>query len=141
MDFVLVCELRARSAAGTPLTPSADTPPLLAAVARCTDTSEAHASDEWPVGNPVVLKQHTTLDERRAAASRFVAEKQWPGAWPVAVDAIDNPTDRLLALWPVRAYVILDGVVRFKAMAANYTYTLEPLMAALAPLVGADADA
>ncbi len=79
--------------------------------------SEAHAQNEWPVGDPVALDQALTLDDRVAHASAF-REAYFPllEGWKVAVDdpqprsagSAGDQFDRAYAAWPTRFYV-LDG--------------------------------
>ena len=92
--------------------------------------AEAHAADEWPVGNPIRYNQPQTIDERLRIARDFVAKFEIADAGvPLVVDdmrsgtvqtddsivAEDNPVDAAYAIWPTRFYVVQGGVVRYKA--------------------------
>lgn len=64
---------------------------------------EAHAIDEWPVGDPLKVTQPRTISERCGVARAFVDEyKLRP---PMIVDQIDNNFSEQYAAWPVRFYV------------------------------------
>lgn len=80
---------------------------------------EAHASDEWPIGNlpeGCILNQHTTLEERLSAARMFLHSAALHPAVRVLVDPIHNPFNQTYESWPTRAWVILKGKVTFKSM-------------------------
>ena len=103
--------------------------------------AEAHAADEWPVGNPIQYNQPKTIDERLAIAREFVAKYEIMDAGiPLVVDDLaggtsqnrdpfeDNPVDTAYAIWPTRWYVVQGGVVRFKAQPDSaHEYRLESL--------------
>jgi len=65
---------------------------------------EAHAVDEWPVGDPLKVNQPRTLAERCGVARAFVGEYNL--RIPMVVDHIDNNFSEKYAGWPVRFYVI-----------------------------------
>lgn len=65
--------------------------------------SEAHASDEFPLGKHVVIRQHTSLAERADAAKRFVQATGW--RLPVYLDGMQNMVSTTLAAHPERFYV------------------------------------
>jgi hypothetical protein len=79
---------------------------------------EAHATDGWWLGGPVVgraiklyspqaatgLADPTTLAERRAAANHFAAAVG-PGM-PIYVDDLDDAVNEAYAAWPTRLYLI-----------------------------------
>ena len=92
--------------------------------------AEAHAADEWPVGNPIRYNQPQTIDQRLCIARDFVAEFEIADTGiPLVVDdmrsgidqsndvivAEDNPVDAAYAIWPTRFYVVRGGVVQYKA--------------------------
>mmetsp|Transcript_12373 Transcript_12373/g.13700 ORF Transcript_12373/g.13700 Transcript_12373/m.13700 type:complete len:120 (+) Transcript_12373:1493-1852(+) len=74
---------------------------------------EAHASDEWPVGDPLKITQPRTTIERCGVARSFVKEYQYQ--LPMLVDTIENSFEQAYAAWPIRFYVIEDGTVTFVA--------------------------
>jgi hypothetical protein len=65
---------------------------------------EAHAADQWPIGNFTCVNQHKTQEERLNAARDFVAKYQFE--LPVLVDCIDDRFNTLYAAWPERFFVI-----------------------------------
>ena len=105
--------------------------------------AEAHAADEWPVGNPIQYNQPQTINERLDIARDFVAKYKIADAEiPLVVDDMssgtiqnsnsvavqDNPVDTAYAIWPTRFYVVQGGVVRFKAQPDSaHEYRLESL--------------
>ncbi len=66
---------------------------------------EAHASDEWKLGNIVSIPQHKTIEDRLEAARAFVKDYGWSGM--VVVDTMSNELDDTFAIWPER-YVVVD---------------------------------
>jgi len=74
---------------------------------------EAHAIDEWPVGDPLSITQPISTLERCGIAREFV--KEYRPAFPMLVDTIDNNFSNTYSAWPVRFYVIDQGKIRFKA--------------------------
>ena len=107
--------------------------------------AEAHAADEWPVGNPVRYNQPTVLSERLCIAQDFVNEFGIDcDELPLVVDdmcrldddgegdgahcADNNPVDTAYAMWPTRLYVVRNGEVKFKAEPnLQHEYKLEEL--------------
>jgi len=74
---------------------------------------EAHAVDEWPLGNEVQIKQHQTLEERISAAKRFITHYDF--TVPLVVDSIDNSFNNVFAAWPERFYIINEGKLAYIA--------------------------
>ena len=65
---------------------------------------EAHASDEWPLGEIVKIQRNRTLEDRLAAARQFVeASPDFP--YQVVVDDIGNGFDESFCAWPERYYL------------------------------------
>jgi len=73
--------------------------------------SEAHATDEWPLGNLVKIPQHKSLDDRITAALMFQKENQYQP--PLVVDTMDNSFNSCYAAWPERGYIIYDGELAY----------------------------
>lgn len=65
---------------------------------------EAHAIDEWPVGDPLKVTQPKTIAERCGVARAFVGEYKLK--LPMVVDQMDNNFSNTFAGWPVRFYVV-----------------------------------
>jgi len=98
---------------------------------------EAHASDEWPLGNIVCIKQHVCIEERVAAAKSFVADYEYD--LPCFVDTMDNAFDATFSVWPERYYLIgADDKLLHKSMpSSEFGYAHNELegaiLSALAP--------
>lgn len=100
----------------------------------CVYIAEAHAKDEWPIsssrgsatGSPVHVAQHRTIDDRLEAARAFVRDYNLT-QFPMVVDPIDNPFDTVFAAWPLRFYVVRDGILEFKAQPKDATYSFAHL--------------
>jgi len=67
---------------------------------------EAHAVNEWPVGDPLKICQPLTTIERCGVARAFVNEYSYQ--IPMLVDLIDNNFVENWSAWPIRFYVIED---------------------------------
>ena len=74
--------------------------------------AEAHAIDEWPMGEPVPIQQARTLSDRVEAASRFKQETGF--TWDVLADGMDNGFHKTFGAWPTRYYVIYKGKLALK---------------------------
>jgi len=66
--------------------------------------TEAHAQDEWPLGNFVNIKQHTSNEERLAAAKEFMAKSKFK--YPIVCDTIKNEFCNSYSVWPERWFII-----------------------------------
>jgi len=76
--------------------------------------TEAHARNEWPAGSKLsTCSQPITREERLALANQLAESKQM--SMPMLVDNIDNQFEQVFAAWPVRFYVLQNGIVAFKA--------------------------
>lgn len=103
-------------------------------------TLEAHAVDEWPIsssrynpsGEVVSIRQHTTLEERFAAAGAF--RQAFPLPFPTAVDGIDNAFEAVFSTWPFRFYIIEGARVAFQSQPRECTHSLEAFARALESL-------
>lgn len=106
--------------------------------------AEAHAADEWPVGNPIRYNQPKILSQRLKIAQDFVNEFGLSDEIPLVVDDMrsgegelcaaqhDNPVDAAYAMWPTRFYVVQGAAVQFKAEPTKeHEYKLEHLAAFL----------
>ena len=71
----------------------------------CVYIVEAHAADEWPVGNKVSFcEQPKTLDERVKLANQFV--RQHGLRAPLLVDTMNNCFQKSFSAWPFRFYAV-----------------------------------
>ena len=109
--------------------------------------AEAHAADEWPVGDPVVANQPKRLKERLSLANSFVSEYSIDKE-PLLHMVVDNlsdmsphesdPADRAYAFWPTRFYVVDScGKISYKANPnQTHEYKLDDLATFLEGVVG-----
>jgi len=81
---------------------------------------EAHAADEWPIGSSVAIKQHKTIEERRAACMTCLQELDV--RMPTVLDSISNSFNDTYACWPLRFYLIHNGVLEVVAQPENGAY-------------------
>ena len=65
--------------------------------------SEAHATDEWPLGNHVTVNQHRNIEERACAAARFREATGW--SLPIFLDNCSNDFARRFSAHPERFYL------------------------------------
>jgi len=73
--------------------------------------SEAHAIDEWKLGDKVKIAQHKSLNDRILAANLFKDENDFH--LPLVVDSMENHFDKTYAAWPERAYIIFQGKMTY----------------------------
>lgn len=110
---------------------------------------EAHAIDEWPVGDGYGklkgFKQPQTIEERLRIAKEFVGDFTYDV--PMVADSMLNLFDSHFACWPVRYYILWKGRVYYKAQpnAEEYTYSVDELRESLAvatnrPQLGVESD-
>jgi len=79
----------------------------------CVYITEAHAMDEWPVRtkNELCIKQHQTLQERCLVAKSLTNIYNF--SVPVYVDTMDNHFQNTYAAWPLRAFIVQQGIMQF----------------------------
>jgi len=94
---------------------------------------EAHASDVWPIGNIVNVKEHRTLEERLKAAREMV--KATHLRIPVLADTMDNNFLKLYSPWPFRFFVIVDGILKLVGMPKEARYDTTDLVNCLDALL------
>ncbi|CAG8488047.1 1960_t:CDS:2 [Diversispora eburnea] len=87
---------------------------------------EAHASDVWPIGNVVSVKEHLTIEDRLTAAHEMVTATQLE--IPVLVDTMDNNFLNLYAPWPFRFFVVVDGILKLVGMPKEAHYDTTDLV-------------
>lgn len=96
--------------------------------------AEAHAIDEWQLrtneDEGVLLHQHTTLEERFAAAREGAERLQL--TLPVLVDGMDDAVSEAFSAWPERIYVADPaGRVAFKGGPGPWEFDPDAAAAAL----------
>lgn len=85
--------------------------------------AEAHAEDEWPIGAPVVaVNQHKNTAER-AKACKDCADALGIQL-PTVLDGTDNEFDDTYASWPLRFYLIDNGIIEHIAMPTEGAYDM-----------------
>jgi hypothetical protein len=94
---------------------------------------EAHASDVWPIGNIVDVKEHRTLEERLAAARNMVEATHLE--IPVLADTMDNTFLNLYSPWPFRFFIIMDGILKLVGMPKEKRYDTTDLVNCLDALL------
>src|ERR1044072_4456823 len=99
---------------------------------------EAHASDVWPIGNVVSVREHRTLSDRLVAANVMVKETQLE--IPVLADTMDDTFLKLYAPWPFRFFVIVDGILKLVGMTKEARYDTTDLVECLDVLLGGKKD-
>ena len=78
---------------------------------------EAHAADEWPIGElEPEIPQHRTVQDRLQAAASFLAKHPLPASVLLAVDNEANDFVDLYCSWPFRYWVVDQGRVALKCM-------------------------
>jgi hypothetical protein len=87
--------------------------------------AEAHAVDEWQMesneAEEIRLRQHTSLEERKAAA-RLCAD-QLQLTIPVLVDGMENAAFEAFSAWPERIYIIdADGRIHYQGGPGPYEF-------------------
>jgi len=76
--------------------------------------TEAHASDEWPVGPSISFcRQPQSIAERCKLAQQFVNTRLY--RVPMLVDTIDNHFQSAFAAWPFRYFIVKESRIAYKA--------------------------
>lgn len=81
---------------------------------------EAHACDEWPIGSPVVIPQHKTVEDRVKACEDCCEALNI--SIPTVLDSIDNSFNNTYACWPLRFYLIDQGIIEKVAQPTEGAY-------------------
>jgi hypothetical protein len=102
--------------------------------------AEAHSVDGWQMSSNeeegVLLLQHTTLEERFAAAREGV--ERMGLTLPVLVDGMDNTVSEAFAAWPERLFVVDDdGLIAFHGGPGPFEFEPDAAAAALAQILAA----
>jgi len=94
--------------------------------------AEAHALDEWPMGDGYpgseykAVMQPKSVSERCEVAAMF--RKEIGCELPMVVDGPDDEFERTYSAWPLRFYIISEGKIVYKAQpTARYRYSLPEL--------------
>ena len=103
--------------------------------------AEAHATDEWQLqsnhDDNVLIAQHTTIEERFAAARAGVARLGL--TMPVFVDEMNDAVSEAFAAWPERIYVVGgDGRIAFQGGPGPWEFDPDAAGRAVCALVRAE---
>lgn len=71
--------------------------------------SEAHASDEWPLGVKYIYEQPKEMETRLSIANGFVNDFKFN--LPMLVDTMENQFDSHFAAWPERFYIVKNNTL------------------------------
>jgi hypothetical protein len=96
--------------------------------------AEAHPVDEWQMEaneeEGVLVRQHTTLAERLAAAREGAARMSL--TMPLLVDGMDDAVSAAFAAWPERIFVVgVDGRIAFAGEPGPWGFEPDAARAAL----------
>ena len=102
--------------------------------------SEAHPDDEWRMDSnreeSFVFNQPRVFDERKALAKVLVDRLRY--RLPVAIDTMDNRTEKAFAAWPERIYILgAGGKVLYKGGMGPFGFHPDEAEKALAKIVPA----
>jgi len=75
--------------------------------------TEAHAVDEWPVGDPLKIMQPKSTIERISIVRKF--KNDYDFLLPILVDTIDNEYEKTYSAWPIRFYVFHKNKIVFRS--------------------------
>ncbi|KAF0973428.1 hypothetical protein FDP41_008132 [Naegleria fowleri] len=67
---------------------------------------EAHACDEWKLGDNICIQQHKSIEERLDATKLMMKGLNYH--IPTVVDGIENSFEKMFAVWPER-YILLEN--------------------------------
>jgi len=80
--------------------------------------SEAHAIDEWPLGNNVCIPKHKTIEERIEVAKKNLVEERNCKV-PVLVDTMEDSFESLYKGWPERFYIIQGNILKLLGLPSH----------------------
>jgi len=66
---------------------------------------EAHAADQWKLGDKIVINQHKSNEERLQATKLMIESMNFK--IPTIIDTVENTFEELFAVWPER-YILLE---------------------------------
>lgn len=83
---------------------------------------EAHACDQWKLGNRINIKQHQTSEDRVDATRLMMKEMNF--RIPTIVDSIENGYEEAFAVWPEK-FVIMNnnGIVEYQSKPETYGHS------------------
>jgi len=102
--------------------------------------AEAHSQDGWSLrmneDAGIDIRQHTDLEERRAAARRCAAELEMD--IPMVLDDMSDATCKAFSAWPERIYILAggDGHVAYKGGVGPFDFNPAEAREALEKILG-----
>jgi len=104
--------------------------------------AEAHALDEWPMGDGYpgseyqAIPQPKSVEERCGVAKFFRSEISCD--LPMVIDGPDDLFEKKYSVWPLRFYIIHRGKIVYKAQPTDsYRYSVAELRDKVAAMVDA----
>lgn len=100
--------------------------------------AEAHADSEWPIGNQFIehlppFPQTTTLKERKERALKFQSDFKLFDL-PIFIDDPEtNAFQKVFTPWPLRWYVLIEGVCQLVSEPKDGFFDLKFLVDFLKP--------
>lgn len=86
-------------------------------------TWEAHASNEWPIGQPISPAQHCTIQDRASGAQRM-RSIGLDASVEIALAPLDGDFDRLYKPWPFRFFIIDGGKIVVNPVPVGEIYNI-----------------
>lgn len=84
---------------------------------------EAHACDQWKLGNRINIKQHQSSEERVEATKLMMKEMNF--RIPTIVDSIENGFEEAFTVWPEK-FVLIDNEGNVFSQSKPETYGHSP---------------
>lgn len=101
--------------------------------------TEAHATDEWPIGSVLQYEQPRTLAQRRHVARDFISHTGYE--LPVLLDGVGveacagNAFELIYVPWPIRFYIIHKSRLAHIAKPSQCAFSLNDIRRQLDLLV------
>lgn len=95
---------------------------------------EAHASDSRRPNKNIIISQHTTLEERKKAASSCVADLKL--SMPLLIDDMKNTVGDAFTGHPDRLFILSpDGTIAYRGDRGPFGFKVDEMKAALEKLL------
>ena len=98
---------------------------------------EAHATDEWPISSGRYAKAPVNIRQPRTTAERIKVAREFLNDYSINADSrmkcvvdipeMGNPFEKAFAPWPLRLYVVEDGIMTWIAEPKNCEYDVSLL--------------
>lgn len=73
---------------------------------------EAHASNEWPIGSKLRIKQHQTDQERKECLSMFISKFPWMmDIFICGFAKVHSKISEKLNVWPFGVWIVENGII------------------------------